>query len=155
MDEPQALYVCEQIPDSTRKKDLGAFFRSIHGTLNHLLLVDRLWLARFLAAPFEFTSLGQELYAEFDELRSEREKTDAEILAWVISLSENQLVSPFTWRSKLVDRDFTLPLGVLVVHFFNHQTHHRGQLTTLLTQTGYDPEVTDLVRLPNLGLDGL
>lgn len=120
MDEPQALYVCEQIPDSTRKKDLGAFFRSIHGTLNHLLLVDRLWLARFLAAPFEFTSLGQELYAEFDELRSEREKTDAEILAWVISLSENQLVSPFTWRSKLVDRDFTLPLGVLVVHFFNH-----------------------------------
>src|SRR2546422_1213467 len=69
---------CEKLPDAERKTDRGAFFRSIHGTLNHLLLGDRLWLSRFLSREFRVSTLADELYADFAELRRERAKTDAE-----------------------------------------------------------------------------
>ncbi len=61
--------LCAGLPDAERKQDRHAFFRSIHGTLNHLLLGDRIWLGRFLGQPFQVQSLGQELYSDFDELR--------------------------------------------------------------------------------------
>ena len=71
---------CENLSDAERRADRGAFFRSIHGTLNHLLLGDRLWLGRFLAREFRVGTLADELYEDFSELRRERAKTDAEIL---------------------------------------------------------------------------
>jgi len=146
----QRLYqVCEAIPDSVRKQDQGAFFRSIHGTLNHLLLADKVWLGRFHHQPFDIESLDQELYAEFEPLRQERQKTDKEIQDWVDSLTEEQLATPFTFTSFSQKRECIFPLWHVALHFFNHQTHHRGQLTTLLTQCGYDPGVTDLLRLPS------
>src|SRR5438309_4881141 len=80
---------CEKLPDAERKADRGAFFRSIHGTLNHLLLGDRLWLSRFLSREFRVSTLADELYADFAELRRERAKTDAEILEWVETLDES------------------------------------------------------------------
>lgn len=95
----QLYQVCEAIPDSVRKEDRGAFFRSIHGTLNHILLADKLWLSRFLHQPFEFHSLDQELYIEFESLRQERQKTDQEIQDWVDSLTDEQLNSLFTFTS--------------------------------------------------------
>jgi uncharacterized damage-inducible protein DinB len=145
----RSLYAaCARVPDVERKRDAGAFFRSLHGTLNHLLLVDRLWLGRFKAEPFAFTALDQELYADFDELGRERERTDAEILAWADTLTCEQLDAPLTFRSASRGQDFTFRLGALVMHLFNHQTHHRGQLTTLLKQAGHDPGVTDLPLLP-------
>jgi uncharacterized damage-inducible protein DinB len=145
----QRLYeLSASIPETERKRDRGAFFRSIHGTLNHLLLGDRLWLGRFTTTPFPVHSLDQELYADFDELRRERERTDAEILAWVGSLSEEQLASPLRFSSIVDPVERVLPLWFAVLHFFNHQTHHRGQLTTLLSQCGCDPGVTDLLWLP-------
>ena len=124
---------CEKLPDAERKTDRGAFFRSIHGTLNHLLLGDRLWLSRFLSREFRVSTLADELYADFAELRRERAKTDAEILEWVETLDEG-----------------SFPLWFAVQHFFNHQTHHRGQVTTLLMQAGVDPGVTDLLWLPGM-----
>ena len=73
----QKIYaVCETIPDAVRREDKGAPFCSIHGTLNHLLLTDRIWLGRFLQQPFAFQSLSQELFHDFAELRREREATD-------------------------------------------------------------------------------
>src|SRR5437879_7963416 len=76
----EKLYaVCAQLSDEDRRRDRKAFFRSIHGTLNHLLLTDRGWLGRFNGKPWTFRSLDQELYADFDELRRERSKTDREI----------------------------------------------------------------------------
>src|SRR5262249_50719318 len=77
---------CAGLSDAERKADRKAFFGSIHGTLNHLLLGDRLWLGRFLARPYRIGSLADELYADFAELRRERAKTDAEILEWVETL---------------------------------------------------------------------
>ena len=151
----ERLYsVCAQLDDGARKRDAHAFFGSIHGTLNHLLLGDRLWLGRFLRRPFEIRSLDQELYADFEELCREREATDAEIIEWADSLSSSTLAAPFSFTSFVNPREHTYPLWALVVHFFNHQTHHRGQLTTLLSQNGMDPGVTDLMWLPGLAISG-
>lgn len=141
------------LSDETRKRDLGAFFRSIHGTFNHILLADRVWLARFtgVAVPDGFMgpggirSLDQELYGDFEELRRERARTDDELSAWVAGLTDDKLAAPLVFRRRGQQQE--APLWWSVAHLFNHQTHHRGQITTLLTQQGCDPGVTDLVAM--------
>lgn len=146
----QKLYgVCSEIPDEKRKADLGAFFKSIHGTLNHILVGDRIWIGRFINQPFAAT-VNQELYSDFEELRRERKKTDQQILEWSKTLTNEWLQQPFTYTSGLDKKTRTLPTWVLVTHMFNHQTHHRGQLTTLLSQLGYDPGVIDIPWIPSL-----
>jgi uncharacterized damage-inducible protein DinB len=146
----ERLYtVCASLSDGLRKEDRGAPFHSVHGTLNHLLLADRVWLGRFIAQPFPARSLDQELYADFDELWHARRDTDAAIENWVETLTETRLASPFTFTGITRPEPRTLPLWFVVQHFFNHQTHHRGQLTTLLEQFGCDFGVTDLLMLPD------
>ncbi len=141
---------CAKLTDADRKRDRGAYFRSIHGTLNPLLLGDRLWLGRFLAREFRLKTLADELYPDFGELRRERAETDAEILEWVGTLDEKRLATPLKFRSMVRSSDHTFPLWFAVQQFFNHQTHHRGQVTTLLMQAGVDPGVTDLLWLPGM-----
>lgn len=137
------------LTDEARKRDGGAFFKSIHGTLNHLLLADRVWLARFkgVTAPSGFMapgirSLDQELFVDFAELRRERTATDEELSTWVTALTDERLAGPLVYL-RGGERQET-PLWWGVAHLFNHQTHHRGQITTLLTQQGHDPGSTDL-----------
>jgi uncharacterized damage-inducible protein DinB len=142
--------LCAGLPDEERRRDRGAFFRSIHGTSNHLLLGDRIWLGRFLGEPFPFASLDQELYADFAELRAERERTDREIEAWAASLGPADFEGTLRFTSVVNPAPRSFPFWVAATHFFNHQTHHRGQLTTLLMQAGVDPGVTDLIWLPEL-----
>ena len=139
---------CARLTDEERKRDVGAFFRSIHGTLNHLLLADRLWLARFARRPFAFESLDQELYADFGQLRAERAATDASIVEWASALSDADLAGELAYTSIVNPKARRHAYGFAVAHFFNHQTHHRGQVTTLLAQRGIDPGVTDLIGLP-------
>ena len=142
------------LSDDERKKDMGAFFASIHGTLNHILLADRIWLGRFaeafptlpslhgIAVVREFSSLRQELFAEFDELWTERRATDQVISSWAGELSEEVLAETMRYRnSQGTLREH--PAWLAVTHMFNHQTHHRGQITTLMSQLGHDPGVTD------------
>jgi uncharacterized damage-inducible protein DinB len=141
----QKLYaICAEIPDEKRKENLGAFFKSIHGTLNHLLYGDRAWMGRFIGISFSGNQMGQDLYENFDELRLERNITDQQIIAWAKTLSSEWLAQSFEYTSNVDGKTRILPTWVLVTHMFNHQTHHRGQLTTLLSQLGYDPSVTDL-----------
>jgi uncharacterized damage-inducible protein DinB len=138
------------LTDESRKRDRGAFFKSIHGTFNHLLLADRVWLARFkgVTVPAEFLgpagirSLDQELYVDFEDLRRERALTDDELSVWVSGLTHEQLAAPLVYMRLGQKQD--PPLWWAVAHVFNHQTHHRGQITTLLTQQGCDPGSTDL-----------
>ena len=145
----ERLYgLCAQLTDAQRKEDVGAFFKSIHGTLNHLLLADRLWMGRFLSQPFVAKSLDQELYPDFAALRGERAKTDAQIEAWAQKLSDAILDSDLSYTSMVNPAPRRCPMRLAVAHFFNHQTHHRGQLTTLLSQRGIDPGVTDLLWVP-------
>ena len=144
------------LSDSERKKDLGAFFGSIHGTLNHILLADRIWLGRFASAfpamealqqaqlVQQFSSLGDELYADFTELSTQRLATDKVITQFADELTAVQLAGTMKYHNsqgKLREH----PTWVAVAHMFNHQTHHRGQLTTLLHQLGHDVGVTDFV----------
>ena len=141
---------CGTLPDDERTRDAGAFFKSIHGTLNHLLLGDRIWLGRFTGEPFSVKALDEELYADFSRLRSERRSTDIAISEWIASLSEGDLGGTLSYMSVVNPAPRKLPLWLAVTHFFNHQTHHRGQLTTLLAQRGIDPGITDLIWLPGL-----
>jgi uncharacterized damage-inducible protein DinB len=150
----EKLYaVAETLTDAERKADRGAFFGSIHRTLNHLLLADRVWLGRFTGAVLEegelgpggIRSLDQELYGVFDELRRERARTDDELDAFVATLTTEGLAANLRFVRRGVSNE--VPLWHAVAHVFNHQTHHRGQVTTLLMQAGRDPGVTDLVAM--------
>jgi uncharacterized damage-inducible protein DinB len=139
--------------DEARKRDVGAFFKSIHGTFNHLLLADRVWLARFtnesvpdgFMGPGGIRSLDQELYSDFEELRRERVITDDALSAWVAGLTEERLAAPLVYTRRGQKQES--PLWWSVAHVFNHQTHHRGQITALLAQQGHDPGVTDLAAM--------
>ena len=136
------------LADAQRKANRGAFFGSIHGTLNHLLLADSVWIGRFEGKPFAFTSLDQELYSSFDELRAQRTQLDERIRRWADGLTDAALEAKLPFTSAITKQSHTPTLWKIVAHFFNHQTHHRGQLTALLSQAHVDYGVTDLFLLP-------
>jgi uncharacterized damage-inducible protein DinB len=144
---------CANLDEAARKQDRGAFFGSIHRTLNHVLLADSVWMGRFEGKPFAFKSLDQELYASFDELRAGRVEMDERIGRWARGLTDAALDAKLEFTSAITKRTHAPTLWRVVLHFFNHQTHHRGQLTTLLSQAGVDYGVTDLFLMPGL-LDG-
>jgi uncharacterized damage-inducible protein DinB len=144
------LAACAQLSDEERKRDLGAPFGSIHGLWNHILLADRGWLARFAGEPFPFKSLDEEICADFAQLRSQRAQTDDALDQFVGGLTPEQLSAPFSFVSLSNPKRRTLPLYVAVSHLFNHQTHHRGQITALLEQLGGDCGVTDLAAMSEL-----
>ncbi len=140
---------CVQIPDVDRRRDLGAFFKSIHATLDHIFYGDKAWMARFSGKPVD-VELGQALHADFESLKQDRAAMDDAIVEWSRTLDEAWLREPLTYTSKVDGKTRTLPAWVLVTHLFNHQTHHRGQVTTLVKQLGYEPGVTDIPWLPDL-----
>ena len=114
----------------------GAFFGSVHGTLNHLLLADRIWMRRFTGEGETYTRLDQMLFDELSALSSAREAEDARITGWIYSLDDQMLAGTFTYRTIVNPIDITQPLAPALAHFFNHQTHHRGQVHALLTAFG-------------------
>lgn len=148
----QLYAVCAGIDDAERRRDLGACFRSIHGTLNHILLGDCVWLGRLRGRPFPAISLGQELYADFDELRARRAEADALLADYVHDLAPDDLSAPVRYTSISSGRSSALPRGVVLAHLFNHQTHHRGQVTALISRLGHDFGVMDMIRMPGIEL---
>jgi uncharacterized damage-inducible protein DinB len=141
--------ICAGMSDQERKLDRGAPFKSIHGVLNHLLLADSVWLGRFTGQPFHAQSLDQELFPDFEDLRRERVQTDDAIDAWLATVDEKVLSGNLTFTPMSVPVERTVPMRKTVLHFFNHQTHHRGQITALIEQAGYDCGVTDLLQMPD------
>lgn len=131
-------------------RDRGAFFKSILGTLNHLLVADLVWIDRFKAQDPRVSDMRVLRHEAFSVLRQEREALDAEITAWAAAVDPAWLARSSSFKSRLSGAEFTRPGWVLAMHFFNHQTHHRGQITTLLTQAGQDVGVTDLMVMPGL-----
>ena len=142
------MQTCSQLSDAERKQNRGAPFGSIHGLWNHLLVCDRLWLARFENAPMPYSRLDAEICADWDELRAQRALTDDAIDAYIASLSDEQLDSTLHFVSMSNPQPRQLPLWVATQHLFNHQTHHRGQITALMEQAGLDCGVTDLAAMP-------
>ena len=139
-----------QCDDAERRKDRGAFFGSMHGTLNHILWGDRMWLGRFTGVPCEVPAFGAGMFADFAELSRERDATDRAMLEWAGNVSPAWLAGVLVYTSRVDGRTRELPRAVAAVHLFNHGTHHRGQLTTLIRQAGQDPGVTDLPWLPGV-----
>jgi uncharacterized damage-inducible protein DinB len=139
-----------RLSDEERKRDRGAFFGSIHNVMNHLLVADRIWLGRIAGRVPEpgmigvdgIQALDQEIAADFDELRRERARTDAAIDAWTETLTADRLAGTLRFVRKGETRE--VPAWWVATQLFNHQTHHRGQLTTLLFQAGQDPGSTDV-----------
>lgn len=138
-------------------QDRGAFFGSILGTLEHLVIGDTLWLGRFathrsggalaeVAALPKPKALDQIQFGALAPLRARREMLDRAIVAWAGGLDEAVLDETLTFR-RVNGEAVTKLFGPLILHFFNHQTHHRGQLTTLLSQSGLDVGSTDLLML--------
>ncbi len=147
----EGLYArCQPLDPEVLGRDLGAFFKSILGTLNHLLLADRLWLGRFTAQPYSVTRLDTILYVDFETLRAERAATDQALTDYLASLTETDLDQPLRYTSVLSPEPRTLRLGDALLHVFHHQTHHRGQITTLFSQLGVDFGETDLLFIPGV-----
>jgi uncharacterized damage-inducible protein DinB len=144
----QFYAACARLDEVELKKDRGAFFKSIFGTLNHMLLTDRLWLGGFTGQRIEFKPFDETLYDDFETLRAERERTDTDIEAWVGTLNTDWLEAPFS-------EQLTYPRWLTVTHFFNHQTHHRGQLSALLSQCGIDYGTTDLPWIEGVAAEAL
>ena len=136
--------LCATLPEVELRKERGAFFQSIYLTLNHIAYADLANLSRFTGSPPESTELGVELFDSFATLHRERVALDARLLRWTQSLTEEWLIEPLTYKSKVDGKVRTVPRWVMVTHMFNHQTHHRGQVTTLLSQMGLDMGSTDL-----------
>lgn len=140
--------VCGELSDAELKMDRGAFFKSIHSTLNHILVGDKLWLGRLTATPFVVNSLAQELCQNFDELLQERIDTDRVIDEWAHKLTNDTLLKRFEYTTMVDPQKQTKELWLCVTHLFQHQIHHRGQITTMLYQIGKDCGSTDLVSMP-------
>jgi uncharacterized damage-inducible protein DinB len=138
------------LSEAARKQERGAFFGSIHGTLNHLVWGDRAWLYRFGAGPKVSVGIKEStgLYPDWNELKRERETLDRTIVDWAGALDEKWVDGDLTWFSGAMQREMTMPKWLLVTHFFNHQTHHRGQVHGMLTQAGAKPGDTDLPFMP-------
>lgn len=137
-----------QLSDAERKADRGAFFRSIHATLNHVLWGDRLWLGRFNGRAYDAGPVGVDLFDDFAALLEARRAHDDDIGVWAAGVTTEELAGTLTWYSAMRQQELSKPRWLCVCQMFNHQTHHRGQVTTLLKQAGIDPGVTDLPFTP-------
>lgn len=137
--------------------DKGAFFGSLYGTLSHILLADTIWLQRFAMHPSAHRALDpvrampkpmsyDERHGELATLRERRVSLDKVIGEWAAELAESDLGHVLKYNN-IKGTPFSRPFSALVMHFFNHQTHHRGQATTLLSQCGIDMGSTDLLML--------
>jgi uncharacterized damage-inducible protein DinB len=122
-----------KLSDSDRRADRGAFFKSVHGTLNHLVLGDRIWMKRFTGSGEHPGNLDAILYQDFGELRAARRAEDERIIHYIDSLSEADLVGRIRYRTISNPAEIEQELAPALDHFFNHQTHHRGQVHCLLS----------------------
>ncbi len=121
------------LSDADYRADRGAFFKSVHGTLNHLLVGDRIWMQRFTGMGEAPARLDAILYDDFAALRLARRAEDERIAAWIGSLSEADLQGTFRYRTLTNPTTIEQPRAPALDHFFNHQTHHRGQAHGLLS----------------------
>ncbi|MBI1397510.1 MAG: DUF664 domain-containing protein [Betaproteobacteria bacterium] len=146
------------LDDAALSADRGAFFGSILGTLNHLAVADTIWLQRFAEHPASFTelrplldfprpsSLRVAVASDLAALRAYRHRLDDILVRWAAELTADHLASEFSYANT-AGVVSTRHFGSVLQHFFNHQTHHRGQASTLLFQAGVDVGVTDLLAL--------
>lgn len=137
--------VAAQLSEEDYKADRGAFFKSVHGTLNHILVADRIWMKRFTGHGEVAGCLDAILFENLPDLHQARRREDERIVAYVENLSEDEIAGRLRYRTLTNPADFDQPLVPVLAHFFNHQTHHRGQVHCLFTGFGLDAPSLDLL----------
>lgn len=142
--------IVETMDEKELRKDRKAFFGSIMGTLNHLLWGDLLWMARFDGgeSPDSTIKDSVDLTLNATEWATERFRADGRIQLWADGLKSIDLTGDVAWFSVSINADMSRPKTACIAHFFNHQTHHRGQIHAMLTAAGVSPQATDLVLMP-------
>lgn len=145
------LAAADRLDDAARRQDRGAFFGSIFGTLNHLLWGDAVWMSRFDGwdKPAGGISESVRLHADWAGHAAARRDADARILDWARRLKPDDLTGDLAWYSGALRTDVQKPKWLCIQHFFNHQTHHRGQVHAMLTAAGATPADTDLFIMPD------
>ncbi len=123
------------LPEADYLRDRKLFFGSIHRTLDHILVIDRMWSGRMTGEDRGIRSLDQSLHGDFASLRAARVAEDARLVTLVDTLSDD-LERPITYRPMTAAKDATMQVGQMLMALFNHQTHHRGQVTAALSQDG-------------------
>jgi uncharacterized damage-inducible protein DinB len=136
-----------RLSDKQRRADRGAFWGSIHGSLNHLLWGDQIWMSRFddLPRPPVGIQDSASMCGDFEAQHAMRAPLDAAILDWAARVDQAWLDDDLVWFSNSAGREFTMRRGFLVTHLFNHQTHHRGQVHAMITAAGERTGDTDLM----------
>ena len=152
------LRSASQLSEVELVSDRGAFFKSILGTLNHILVGDIIWLKRFSRHPASKNSLESLsrfpdpespdviLFDDLDRLKKERDQIDGVIIDWLDNLSETD-INDFIAYENMAGEPHKKQFSSLIGHLFLHQVHHRGQATTLLSQSGIDFGDTDLLEI--------
>ena len=135
-----------RLTDAARREERGAFWGSIHGTLSHLLWGDQMWMSRFDGWQPPPVKIKQSagMIEDFAELQRLRVDADGKISAWAARVDDAWLAQDLVWFSQAAQQELRSPRAFLVTHFFNHQTHHRGQAHALLTAAGEKTGDTDL-----------
>jgi uncharacterized damage-inducible protein DinB len=135
-----------------RRLERGAFFSSIHATLSHLIWADKAWMHRFdgTGKPVGGIRESAGLYSDWLVMREDRVRLDAAICDWADRVDANWLPLATTWYSGSQGKDVTRANWLQVVHFFNHRTHHRGQVHAMITAAGGRPDDTDIVFMPDV-----
>ncbi|MFC3052019.1 DinB family protein [Kordiimonas pumila] len=137
---------CAQLSDDARTQDKGAFFGSIHATLNHIIVADDIWMARFKGEAVPHASLDTIVYDDFDPLQEGRVARDAAMLTFFKMAPDSFFKHDLSYHN-MAGKAFSYPIRFVVNHFFNHQPHHRGQVHTLLSQAGLETPISDLIYL--------
>jgi uncharacterized damage-inducible protein DinB len=146
----QMRAACETMTEADLRANRGAFFGSVMATINHILWGDALWMSRLDGGdgPSKSAKEHTELCATFALWSQDRLRMDQRILQWAESVSADALSGDLTWHAQMLGRDMGKPIAQCVVGLFNHQTHHRGQVHTMLTGFDRTTADTDLVLLP-------
>ncbi len=136
---------CAALSDSDYRADRGAFFGSAHRTLNHLLVADRIWLRRIAGTGTAPMELNVILFESLTDLRGARQAEDERFIQLTGSLEPDAFSRIVTYTPVTVPTPVTEPLGPMLAHVFNHQTHHRGQVHAILTSLGQPSVVLDMI----------
>ena len=134
---------CKKLDEREYKKDRKAFFTSIHGTLNHLLVIDKVYISRIEGKNHGMKKMNQILYEHIGRLEEARIKEDKRLIDLVNNLSEENIHKEITYES-FESGDITYTINFILTTLFNHQTHHRGQVHNMLSQAGIIPPQIDI-----------
>ncbi|NHK27090.1 DUF664 domain-containing protein [Parvularcula flava] len=147
-----SLYgAADSLSDEARRLDRGAFFRSIHETLNHILWADQIWMSRLAGtdAPKVPTIPASASQIDaWEALKAARLDFDQQMIDWSLSVTDADIEGDLSWYSGAAKREVSKPRWVLITHMFNHGTHHRGQVHGMLTAAGAKPDDTDIPFMP-------